>query len=1007
MPDKFTEISKLLDLNPENAIDDKIANRQKEVIIKAYCYLSRSKENKIVYIADEVGLGKTYIALGILTLFRHYSRSSVHKEIIIVPKKNLQFKWQKELAGFVQDNYKGSSPLVKKLTENENPVKEKLELLKMDEDYAIFRMSSFSNILSTKKLSELKSIFKDELSQEILNIAKEKGYFQSLNTPKPNARKLIHLLAYLYNIQMPRLCCLVVDEAHIYKYGPDNEHQQSSFRNEVTARFLGAYRDKELFKDFPQLKGKVKFPLAQKIICLSATPKDRQIEEIRNQFNCFSNNHILTDAISAEKIKEALPKFLIRGNMEYEIGGELVSRNVSRHEHRQGNINKSENPEPLMIRDDFEGIFWQLLQYQSLKHLNLNNGAAFEIGMLTGFESYKYDTKKWKRQGTDEKDNKEFDLVSNKSKKVSLDYDIIKEIIDSYTLKFNSELPPHPKQSRFEKEIVIQMERQEKSLTFVRRIASSHELENRILHLYEKEVVIGRLLNFRKEYLKFHSEAVENLINRWSKKDQLQKLGELFQLLSNKSAIMKIMANLDITNQSEILTYLNDAFLSDENFKMEAERFASKNYKSIANSLLQAAINALNNQSAFGREDEELELQEADEQEMDEDKFFFNNYFKRGRGGSRFRNKIYRELWFEIDLTFLNNHFRFLQFDEEDGFFTLEKVESLEKTKKHKDYEQYQTKLKKWVQENSTLEEISRKGSLIPQMENRRTENTFLTKLLTTYCQKEFGQWLIKRIKNKDTTNLISEIDRLNTIIRSIMRNGSGLLPSFVADAAEGNFEDNLLALIVKEDAPFHYLLKEISTIITDYDLIMALNFKNKTDKEISTILKSLSPVIGISGMVKRDRSIVAAQFRMPGYPYVLITTDILREGEDLHTYCQNVYHYGIAWNPSDMEQRTGRIDRINSLSYRKLKQNKTLDFDNKIQIFYPYLSQSIEVNQVYQLLLNINTFIKTFNDITSHEEYKPTVNLGEEITSKQIPEAIKHRIEPLFDIENFDKEDY
>ncbi len=84
-------------------------------------------------------------------------------------------------------------------------------------------------------------------------------------------------------------------------------------------------------------------------------------------------------------------------------------------------------------------------------------------------------------------------------------------------------------------------------------------------------------------------------------------------------------------------------------------------------------------------------------------------------------------------------------------------------------------------------------------------------------------------------------------------------------------------------------------------------------------MMRSLSPVIGISGQSRRNRSLVAAQFRMPGFPYALVATDILREGEDLHTYCQNIYHYGVAWNPSDMEQRTGRIDRINSMSFRKL----------------------------------------------------------------------------------------
>ena len=60
-------------------------------------------------------------------------------------------------------------------------------------------------------------------------------------------------------------------------------------------------------------------------------------------------------------------------------------------------------------------------------------------------------------------------------------------------------------------------------------------------------------------------------------------------------------------------------------------------------------------------------------------------------------------------------------------------------------------------------------------------------------------------------------------------------------------------------------------------------------------------------------------QFRLPGYPFVLVTTDLLQEGEDLHTFCDCVYHYGISWTPSAMEQRTGRIDRVRSLTERRL----------------------------------------------------------------------------------------
>ena len=53
--------------------------------------------------------------------------------------------------------------------------------------------------------------------------------------------------------------------------------------------------------------------------------------------------------------------------------------------------------------------------------------------------------------------------------------------------------------------------------------------------------------------------------------------------------------------------------------------------------------------------------------------------------------------------------------------------------------------------------------------------------------------------------------------------------------------------------------------------------------------------------------------FNFPLLPLGLITTNIGAEGIDFHKYCRNVIHYDIWWMPSRMEQRVGRIDRVNS----------------------------------------------------------------------------------------------
>jgi superfamily II DNA or RNA helicase len=49
----------------------------------------------IAYLADEVGMGKTYVALGALALLRHANPKL--RVLVIAPRANIQAKWIKEL----------------------------------------------------------------------------------------------------------------------------------------------------------------------------------------------------------------------------------------------------------------------------------------------------------------------------------------------------------------------------------------------------------------------------------------------------------------------------------------------------------------------------------------------------------------------------------------------------------------------------------------------------------------------------------------------------------------------------------------------------------------------------------------------------------------------------------------------------------------------------------------------------------------------------------------------
>ena len=77
-------------------------------------------------------------------------------------------------------------------------------------------------------------------------------------------------------------------------------------------------------------------------------------------------------------------------------------------------------------------------------------------------------------------------------------------------------------------------------------------------------------------------------------------------------------------------------------------------------------------------------------------------------------------------------------------------------------------------------------------------------------------------------------------------------------------------------------------------------------------------------------RNMLVAAFNMPFFPEVLVSSSVLSEGVDLHWECRTVIHHDLDWNPSTLEQRTGRLDRIGSLS-EKVGQS--------INIYEPYTS--------------------------------------------------------------------
>ena len=126
-----------------------------------------------------------------------------------------------------------------------------------------------------------------------------------------------------------------------------------------------------------------------------------------------------------------------------------------------------------------------------------------------------------------------------------------------------------------------------------------------------------------------------------------------------------------------------------------------------------------------------------------------------------------------------------------------------------------------------------------------------------------------------------------------------------------------------------------------------------------ATKLRDQQFVALIDGGTKADvRSRVFAGFNTPLLPEVLVCTSVGQEGIDLHRHCRHVIHYDLAWNPAVIEQRTGRVDRIGSKTFREReRQHVTLQEAPRLEIGVPFLAGTYDERMYEELRLRAQTF--------------------------------------------------
>jgi len=80
-----------------------------------------------------------------------------------------------------------------------------------------------------------------------------------------------------------------------------------------------------------------------------------------------------------------------------------------------------------------------------------------------------------------------------------------------------------------------------------------------------------------------------------------------------------------------------------------------------------------------------------------------------------------------------------------------------------------------------------------------------------------------------------------------------------------------------------------------------------------------------------------------------IIASSVMAEGVDLHLNCRYIIHHDLCWNPSTLEQRTGRVDRIGAKAEKS---------GQPIHIFIPFISETQD-EKMYKVVMDRERWFK------------------------------------------------
>jgi superfamily II DNA or RNA helicase len=122
---------------------------------------------------------------------------------------------------------------------------------------------------------------------------------------------------------------------------------------------------------------------------------------------------------------------------------------------------------------------------------------------------------------------------------------------------------------------------------------------------------------------------------------------------------------------------------------------------------------------------------------------------------------------------------------------------------------------------------------------------------------------------------------------------------------------------------------------------ITTLSSDETQGDEHTALLANVRLVNGDTRSDTRQRLMLT--FNSPFFPEVMVASSVMAEGVDLHRFCRYVIHHDLDWNPSTLEQRTGRIDRIGA---------KAETCGQSIRVYLPFIAETQD-EKMYRVVMD------------------------------------------------------